>query len=142
MAVCGPQGQAVDFPELFNLAQGLCGEGRLPLKHMQNDAFQQVTQAHVLQLSHGLEDLEHAFFQSDAGLYAFDFQRVLVINHLVPMYQSNKKAASKLGSDHSRVANDKKKKPSKLLAVGEDGWQRVSDQQRVYPFPYGGLPDQ
>lgn len=76
MAVGGAKGKPVEFFELLDFAEGLRGKWRLALEGVENDAFEEIPQGHILLLGDGFEDLEDAFLDADPGLDAFDFDRL------------------------------------------------------------------
>jgi len=65
--------------QLLNSFERSLIEWRLPIESVQNDAFEQVAQRHVVILGEGLKNLEQALFDAHAGLYALNEKfRILV----------------------------------------------------------------
>src|ERR1019366_1699041 len=91
MAVCGLEGEAIDFSKLFDLLQGRGRKGRVALKGVQHDSLQQIAEREVFQLGQSLEYLEQAFFHADAGLNPVDNDgsRLLFHGNNVPKYHNN-----------------------------------------------------
>jgi len=90
MAVCGPEGEAIDVAQLFDFLHGLGRKGRLAFEGVQHDSLQQVSERKVLSLGQSLEDLEETLLHADPGLHSFDFDlRILIFIHVinVPQYQ-------------------------------------------------------
>src|ERR1035441_3297058 len=90
MAVCGLEGEAIDFSKLFDLLQGRGRKGRVALKGVQHDSLQQIAEREVFQLGQSFEYLEQAFFHSDAGLNPVDNDgsRLLLHGNNVPKYHN------------------------------------------------------
>jgi hypothetical protein len=77
-AVAGA-GVEVEFIEFLQLADALegCGAERgFAVEGVENDAFEDVSEGHVVIFSEGFEDFEDALFNADAGLYAFDLEGI------------------------------------------------------------------
>src|SRR5580692_10647156 len=87
MAIGGFECHAVEGFELLDLLQGLRGERGFAFESVEDDALDQVAQGHVLLLGDGFEDLEHAFFEADASLDAFDFDERMILFFLRHLYQ-------------------------------------------------------
>ena len=68
---CG-KGEAVDFAELFDLAEGVFAEGSFAFEGVQHDAFEKVSEAEVFEFGDGFQDFEQVFLDADAGLNALD----------------------------------------------------------------------
>ncbi len=73
MAVGGAQGESVELFELLDFFEGVRGEGGFAFEGVEDDAFEEVAEGHILLLGDGFEDFEEAFFDADAGLDAIDF---------------------------------------------------------------------
>jgi len=73
VAVGSAEGESVEFFELLDFFQGLLGERGFAFEGVEDNAFEQIAEGEVLLLSDRFKDLEDAFFDADAGLYAFDF---------------------------------------------------------------------
>ena len=58
--------------QFLDPGQRLAAEGRLALEGVQDHALEEITQGHVVIVGQRLEDLEHSFFESNAGLNPFD----------------------------------------------------------------------
>ena len=90
MAVGGFQGHAVQGFELLDFLQGLRRERRFAFEGVEDDALEQIAEGHVFLLGDGFEDLEHAFFEANAGLDALDFDEWMVLLFLCHVYQCTK----------------------------------------------------
>src|SRR4051812_47051454 len=90
MAVGGFEGHSVEGFELLDFFQGLRGEGSLAFEGVKDDAFEKVAEGHVFLFGNRFEDLEHAFFEADAGLHAFDFDERMVLLFRCHVYQCTK----------------------------------------------------
>jgi hypothetical protein len=53
---------------------------------VEDDAFEEVAEGHVLELGKRLEDLEETPFEADTGLDALNFDGFGGSSHDVPMY--------------------------------------------------------
>ena len=90
MAVRGFEGHAIEGLELFDLFQGLRREGRFAFEGVEDDAFDEIAEGHVFLLGDCFEDLEHTFFEANAGLDALDFDGGVVLFFLCHVYQCTK----------------------------------------------------
>lgn len=90
VAVLGAQGESVKAAELLDVRESLRGKRRLSFKGVQHDAFQKITQAHVLLLGNRLQHLQHALFDPDSGLHALHLDGMgdgcASIRHMVHIY--------------------------------------------------------
>jgi hypothetical protein len=88
MAVGRAQRQAIDGPELFDLLEGLRGEGGLAFEGVKDDALEEVAQGHVFLFGDGFQDFQQALFEAHAGLHADDFDGMFGghIGTIVPWY--------------------------------------------------------
>src|ERR1700746_2844590 len=73
MAVFSGKGQTVDSLELFDFLQGIPGKRGFTFKSVKHDSFEQISEGHIFELGDSLEDFEQPFFETNAGLNAFDF---------------------------------------------------------------------
>jgi len=73
-AVAGPrtQFQAIELLEFPNATKGIFLEGKLPIKGVQDDAFEQISERYVTQLGKTLQDFQQSLFHAHTGLHAFD----------------------------------------------------------------------
>src|SRR5208337_1975329 len=74
VAGAGIQIELVEFPELANAFERGRAEGSLAVEGVEHDAFEQVSEGHVVVIGECLEDLENSFFDAHAGLHALDFE--------------------------------------------------------------------
>lgn len=81
VAVGGAQRESIELFELLDFLQGFRGERGFAFEGVQDDAFEEVAEGHVLLLGDGFEDFEEALFDADAGLDAFDFDGVGLVLH-------------------------------------------------------------
>ncbi len=92
MAVGCVQRHAIDTPELLDFLQGPRGERGLAFEGMEHDSLKQVTQTHILQLSHRFQHLKQPLFQANARLNAVDFDKFFQFCRyqytIIPMYQT------------------------------------------------------
>ena len=72
VAVNGAQGESVELFELLDLSEGLRGEGGFAFEGVEDDSFEQVAEGHIFLFGDGFQDFEHAFFEADTGLDAFN----------------------------------------------------------------------
>jgi len=87
MAVGRAQVHRVKGTELVNIVEGLRRERALAFEGMQDNPLQQISQAHVFKLGDRFEDFEQPFFDSDAGLHAFNFNCADLFSFIVHVYQ-------------------------------------------------------
>ena len=64
--------EPVDALQLSNDSERLLREGSAALEGVQDDALDQIAQAHLSMLCQRLEHLHQSLFQAHARLYAFD----------------------------------------------------------------------
>src|SRR5437660_9325321 len=57
--------------EIDDSTARLIGEWVLPVKRMQHDSFDQVTEGHIMILGQALQDFQQPFLEPDTGLHPF-----------------------------------------------------------------------
>jgi len=74
VAGAGVQVEFVKLLQLANLFERCRAERRLAVEGVQHNAFQHVSERHVVILGKGLEHFENPLFHANPGLHAFDFE--------------------------------------------------------------------
>ena len=72
VAGAGIEIEGVELLQVTNASERFWLERSLAVEGVQNDAFEQVTQGHVVILGESLKNFEEPFFHADAGLDALD----------------------------------------------------------------------
>src|SRR5215469_4749318 len=78
MAGAGIEVQFVKFLQLANAFERRRAEWSFSVESMQHNAFQNVSQRHVVVLSESLKDFQDAFLDAHASLYPLNFQPGIV----------------------------------------------------------------
>jgi len=86
MAVGSRQGETVDLAELLDLPEGFFPEGSFAFEGVQYDAFEKISEAKVFEFGDRFQDFEQVLFDADAGLDAFDEDRLSCHGTKVPRY--------------------------------------------------------
>jgi len=73
--------ESVELLQLSNLLQRRRTEGSFPIESMQHDALQDIAESHVVEFGERFENLQDSFFDTHAGLGAFDFE-LWVVGHV------------------------------------------------------------
>ena len=76
MAIGRTKRHSVEASELVDVLQRLRREWSFAFEGMQDDAFEQVAEGHVLKLGDGLQDFQKALLDAHAGLNPVDFDKL------------------------------------------------------------------
>jgi hypothetical protein len=81
VACPGVQIKTIDFFQLLDPAQTGLVKGTLSIESMENNAFEQITESHIVVVGKGPKYLQQSLFQADSRLHAFN--HVFVIRHFM-----------------------------------------------------------
>ena len=77
-------GVEIEIVELFQIANAFergWAERRLAVEGVEDNAFEDVAESHVVIFGEGFENFEDSFFDTDAGLHALD-QEFGIVGHV------------------------------------------------------------
>ena len=81
VACAGVQIETIELFQLLDPAQTGLVKGTLSIKSMENNAFEQITESHIVVVGKGPKYLQQSLFQADSRLHAFN--HVFVIRHFM-----------------------------------------------------------